>query len=214
MSSASSLIRALLLLMVATGCERVADLSALTSGGSTTKAQTVPMAAADFAARVESGAPLMIVNLEERDALTTFALVTDRNGDRTWRTQDNVTLSTRSGLLTSTRALGADLMSADVMESEALVLADRAGLAVRIHRYLDGQNGIEIDSYVCEITPFGRQDLTLDGRTVQTRVLTEACTNPDNDFENSYWVSGGRVVQSRQWVGPDVGAIAMREVFR
>ncbi|MDP3340200.1 YjbF family lipoprotein [Frigidibacter sp.] len=201
-------------MLLIAGCDRVADLSEIASGGTTTKAKTLPVVAADFAARVEAGAPLMIANVLERDALTTFVLVSERDGDRVWRTQDNVTMSTRGGLMTGTRALAGDLMSADVAESQALVLAGRPGLAVRVHRYLDGQNGIEIDSYVCEISPRGSQDLAFDGVQFRATVIAETCTNPGNDFENFYWVSGGTVVQSVQWVGPEVGAISMRGVIR
>jgi len=215
MTRASRMTWALLVpLVLVAGCDRMAGLSELASGGRTTKAATVPMAAADFDARVGAGAPLMIANLQERNALTTFALVAERGADRTWRTRDNVTMTTRGGLMTGTRALGGDLMSADIAESQALVLAGRPGLAVRIHRYLDGQNGIEIDSYVCEISLRGTEDLTFEGVPIRAEVIAETCTNPGNDFENFYWVSGGRVVQSRQWVGPEVGAIAMRGVIR
>jgi len=105
-------------------------------------------------------------------------------------------------------------MSADVAESQALILAGQPGLAVRIHRYMDGQNGIEIDSYVCEIGPRGTEDLTFENVPIRASVFAETCTNPGNGFENFYWVSGGRVVQSLQWVGPEVGAISMRGVIR
>lgn len=203
-----------LLLLLAAGCDRVAGLSQFTSAGTTDRADTVPMVAADFAARVEAGAPLMIANLLERNALTTFVLVSERGDDRVWRTQDNVTLSTRDGLMTGTRALGDDLMSADVAESRALVLAQRPGLAVRVHRYMDGQNGIEIDSYVCEISRRGNQDLSFEGVPIRASVVAETCTNPGNDFENFYWLSGGTIVQSLQWISPEVGMISMRGVIR
>jgi len=204
------------LALLVAGCDRVAGLSQL--AGSETpamaRAEAQPVVAADFAARAQAGAPLMLANVLERNALTTFVLVSERGGDRIWRTQDNVTLSTRGGLMTGTRALAGDLMSADIAESRALVLAGRPGLAVRIHRYLDGQNGIEIDSYVCEISPRGTEDLAFDGVQFRANVIAETCTNPGNDFENFYWVSGGVVVQSLQWVSPETGTISMRGVIR
>lgn len=203
-----------LLALLVSGCERAAALTQFAGSEAASFKQAQPAVAADFEARVQAGAPLMIANLLERNALTTFVLVSERDGDRLWRTRDNVTISTRGGLLTSTRALGGDLMSADIAESQALVLAGQPGLAVRVHRYMDGQNGIEIDSYVCEISPRGGEDLALDGVQFRASVIAETCTNPGNDFENFYWVSGGAVVQSLQWVGPDVGAISMRGVIR
>lgn len=205
---------ALLAFALVAGCEALDDFSPSLSGGTTTQAEPVPMVAADFAARVQAGVPLMIANVMERDLLTTFALVSERGDDRVWRTQDNVTLSTRSGLMTSTRAFAGDLMSADVAESRALILAGRPGLAVRIHRYMDGQNAIEIDSYVCEISQRGSQELTFEGVTFRADVVAESCTNPGHDFENFYWLSGGTVVQSIQWVGPETGMISMRGVIR
>jgi len=203
-----------LLALLTAGCERVAGFTQIAGTQSPTMADAQPQIAADFTARVQAGAPLMVANVIERNAVTTFVLVSERGDDRIWRTRDNVTISTRDGFLTSTRALVGDLMSADVEESRALVLAGQPGLAVRIHRYLDGQNGIEIDSYVCEISPRGSEDLAFDGVQLRASVIAETCTNPGNDFENFYWVSGGRVVQSLQWIGPEVGAISMRGVIR
>lgn len=203
-----------LLALLTAGCERVAGFTQLAGTQGPTMADAQPKIAADFTARLQAGAPLMVANVIERNAVTTFVLVSERGDDRIWRTRDNVTISTRDGFLTSTRALVGDLMSADVEESRALVLAGQPGLAVRIHRYLDGQNGIEIDSYVCEIGPRGSEDLAFDGVQLRASVIAETCTNPGNDFENFYWVSGGRVVQSLQWIGPEVGAISMRGVIR
>lgn len=193
-------------LPVQQGVSRVAGLgpSATEVGGS----------ARQFVARVEAGAPVKIVALEDRGAaLTSIVQMTDSAQGGQWRTPDNVGFALQDGFLIGTAALGDDLMTADIAETRALVLAGRDGLAVRVHRYLDGQNTTLIRSFVCDVTIGGPVPLVLDNRSFDTRLVTETCRNPDLSFENYYWIGAGRILQSKQWVGPRVGYVSMREVI-
>ncbi|WP_126976529.1 YjbF family lipoprotein [Frigidibacter oleivorans] len=188
------------------GVSRVAGLGpSATEVGSSTR---------QFVARVEAGAPVKIVALEDRGgALTSIVQMTDSAQGGQWRTPDNVGFALQDGFLLGTAALGNDLMTADIAETRALVLAGRDGLAVRVHRYLDGQNATLIRSFVCDVTIGGPAPLVLDNRSFDTRLVTETCRNPDLSFENYYWIGGGRILQSKQWVGPQVGYVSMREVI-
>lgn len=122
---------------------------------------------------------------------------TGRNGDViTYNTPDGVAVSLRQGVLIATRGLGRDLMSAD---TGALLAGLRGGGAapVRVHRYLDGENREVLRSFACRLSRAGR-------------TVTEACQGDGVQFENSYVLDGtGRIVASRQWVGPDARVIAI-----
>ncbi|PIL21434.1 hypothetical protein P775_04550 [Puniceibacterium antarcticum] len=78
--------------------------------------------------------------------------------------------------------------------------------AVRIHRYLNGEDGIDALAFVCT---YSRQNdvavATLAGN-FRTLRLTENCTGPTITFENHYWLGrSGLPIKSVQWVGPNVG---------
>jgi len=61
---------------------------------------------------------------------------------------------------------------------------------VRVHRYLDGEDALQIRSFICDITA--------------TNPAREICQGQDTRFENEYqFDAGGRVIRSRQWVGPE-----------
>ncbi len=176
--------------------------------------QPPPPMADDSAARVQSGAPLLLVTRVTDRTTSAFVEVAGTGPMQTWRSIDNVTLGFQDGLLVTTRGLSGDLMSADVTESRALVLGLASGQSVRVLRYLDGQDAIAASAYVCDIAPRGPRDISFDGRTFATVLMQEQCQSPRDSFQNLYWVSGNRIVQSRQWVSGDTGALALRDVIR
>jgi len=63
-----------LLALLTAGCERAARYTQLAGTQRPTMAQAQPTIAADFNARVQNGTPLMVANVMERNAVTTFAL--------------------------------------------------------------------------------------------------------------------------------------------
>ncbi len=126
-----------------------------------------------------------------------------RNGDHvTWRAPDGSALVTRDGALTATFGLGYDLLSADVSDTLGLIRSRRAGSATRVHRYLDGENQVITRAFLCEVEfPGGAGDF---------RRVRETCNGADITFENSYVLAAdGRIVTSRQWVGPRIGVIRL-----
>jgi len=44
--------------------------------------------------------------------------------------------------------------------------------------------------------------------------MRETCKSLDDQFFNLYWVENGRIIQARQWGGPQVGPISTRIVPR
>jgi len=96
----------------------------------------------------------------ELPALETQALATvyGRNGAyETWQTADDVTFTIKSGVITATRGLEEDLVSADVDDTVAALLGrfDMNEPAVRIHRYLDGERQVKLRSFICTMTSLG-----------------------------------------------------------
>lgn len=62
------------------------------------------------------------------------------NGDvQTWKLADGVSLSFLDAVLFSSRGLGADLMSADVSGTRAMLAGDGSARHIRLHSYLDGE---------------------------------------------------------------------------
>ena len=157
---------------------------------------------AALAARTE---PLLYVAIPEIEAQATLSPVARNAGTVTWMTLDEVTVSTRDGLIVATRGLGHDLMSADLSQVRAAL--PEGGRATRVHYRLEGENRTEALRFACTIRPEGREMLDIAGRRVATRRVSERCEGPSGSFTNRYWIDGaGRVAQSRQWLLPEIGA--------
>ncbi|WP_222435203.1 YjbF family lipoprotein [Puniceibacterium confluentis] len=149
--------------------------------------------------------PALFVELPDRGAQAGAVLVQDHDRRRIWATRDGVTLTLVSGVLTESRGLGGDLMSTDLSEA-GLALGGEVESAVRIHRYLTGDNSLDAMAFVCN---YRRQDrvpvVTLTG-SFMAKYVSEDCVGPDIRFENRYWMtSTGAPLKSIQWVGPDIG---------
>ena len=138
-----------------------------------------------------------------------------RNGEyETWLASDGSSITTRAGFLQSTRGLGQGLMAADVSEPLAMVRAGSEGQSTRFHSYLDGNDEIEIRTYVCDIESRGQDVVQFDTATINTRMMAETCNSMDQEFENLYWLypPTNEIVQSSQWAGEFLGMVAMQVV--
>lgn len=200
----------LLAILAACSSQDGADLSGSGRGGGKLFS---PIEAA-ARARVVAGAPLILATIIKHDLTSAFVKIDGTGQLQTWRTVNNVSLTFSDQLLSSTRGVGADLMSANLRASAKLVLQTASGRAVRVHYYSDGQYGVVAHSYVCDITPRGARQIGFDGRQFTTTLMQETCTNPDSTFENLYWVQDGQILQSRQWVSDESGSLAIRKVIR
>lgn len=139
-----------------------------------------------------------------------------------WRTQDNVTLSFRNGVLIATRGLGGDLVS-----SEVQVDGDRLGPAP------GGERGMHIRTgdlqvvrlgLACDFEDLGSETITVVERLHVTRHLRERCVTEGatvadqhlgaGEVVNDYWIDSraGLMRQSRQWAGPNIGYLKIRRL--
>lgn len=135
-----------------------------------------------------------------------------RNGDAvSWLSPSLELMVLERGLLSQTRGTGGDLMSADLAEVH-VAIAGRAGEAVRIHRYLDGENHTVADSFVCD---YARQFDTVSAyfRQIPATRIDETCAGAEYIFENQYWSDGsGRIVRSVQWVSEALGYVEIERL--
>jgi len=138
--------------------------------------------------------PLKIATLEEKN-LASVLIERARNRDQiTYFTPDGISMTYESGVLVGTRGLGFDLMDADV-DQVLSSLRTRADGAVRIHRYLDGEEQVILRSFICDYTGAG--------------TVTETCYSDGFQITNTYAMSGGRITSSRQWISPEQGYIRL-----
>ena len=159
--------------------------------------------------------PLVIAQIEKAGLLTALG-ETGRNGAvRTFATPNEQTLVFRDGLLTATRGLGNDLMSARTGAAAALIRQRRPGTAERTYRYLDGE-GIERPLPMrCTVTLGPAKSFDFAERHYDTRQVDETCRAATGSLSvgNSYWVTGdGTIALSRQWIGPALGHVTVQLV--
>lgn len=134
-----------------------------------------------------------------------------------WRTEDNVALSLRDGVLVATRGLGNDILSSSALVDGQGPKGPSHSGARRYHiRGLD--NGSWQLSMLCQREDLGAVPVTIVELTYPTRHIREHCSpaapGREGTIINDYWVDSrsGRVWQSRQWAGPNVGYMRIRQL--
>jgi len=168
---------------------------------------------------------LLEVTLERRDQLAYLYVNATRRDDgpgqiTVWRTNDNITLATRNGVLIATRGLGGDILSSAVQVAGNAPGPAGSGEKILNIRSLD--NKVQRLTLACDLADLGRETIVIVERRHPTRHLRESCTggvagdglgNP-GEVINDYWVDSqkGMVVQSRQWVGPVTGYLRLRRL--
>lgn len=133
--------------------------------------------------------PLLLVSsirVPVTSIMTRFAV----NGDvETYLTPDQISFSLKSGILISSRGLGNDLVSANIDGVLPRIQAG-SGRAVRVHRYLNGENQEIQHRFDCTYTH------------PETEVI-ESCEGVNMAFTNRYGLDpSGRIIKSVQWVSP------------
>jgi hypothetical protein len=163
----------------------------------------------------QSTSPVLLAEVESTGSAATL-LGAGQNGPWiSWRAGDGSGLSTRGGLLGATRGLGPDLLSADLDEPLARLAGQGSGPAVRVHRYLDGEDRVVTRSFLCQYAAAGAETIVIFERSHPTRRLRETCHGTGLRFVNDYWVGPqGTIWKSRQWVGPDLGYVGIEQLVR
>ena len=167
-----------------------------------------------FAAISASPRPILQVGLLDAGTAGNMLLEARNGAYEHYLSPNGANIVLRDGMLHSTLGFGEGLMATDVSEPLFAILRGQAATTDRIHTYLMGDDRTESRTYRCVLTNRGPQTLTFLGQSVATRLMSEDCRNAEQAFENLYWVDDtqSRIVQSRQWAGPRLGAISMRRV--
>ena len=131
------------------------------------------------------GTPVLIATFPQRANAQLLFTPNASNDDVTsWRSPDGTGLVLRHGVLSRTQAVGGDLMSADLADVLA-ALAGHADQATRIHRYLDGENHVVAESFICDYARAADSTSAYFHEIRVTRV-DETCSGIDYIFENQY----------------------------
>lgn len=164
------------------------------------------------AALAATDLPLALAVVEKRNTTAMLTRIETNGAYGSWASPDRRVLIMRGGLVTGTRGLGGDIMSSDLSGVAGLIAARKAGSGQRVMRFLDGENHTVALVAECRVSRGVQQKLS--AGEIKARLVTEmkeACDASGRRFDNRYLVDGmGRVIQSRQWIGPDVGYITIQ----
>ena len=159
------------------------------------------------------------VTIENRDAKAYLTRSLTRRDSspgaiEVWRTQDNVSLALRQGMVIASRGLGGGLLSAQVPAAEAAGGPARGG--ARRYTVRANGNGLTVLNMACSLQDLGPAPVEIVGITHPARHLQERCVGGGGVVVNDYWVDSrpGRtqVWQSRQWAGPETGYVRIRQL--
>ncbi|TCP60236.1 group 4 capsule polysaccharide lipoprotein GfcB/YjbF [Rhodovulum bhavnagarense] len=154
--------------------------------------------------------PILQAEIESRGTFARLAFLAANGPYQTWSSADSATITLREGVLVATRALGNDLMSADVVDILRMLRDPSVSEAARVHRYIDGLGHLYTRTYRCEVTGREPDRLEIAGTILPVTRITEHCIGAGAEFENLYWLErDGRIRAGRHWVSPDIGHIGL-----
>lgn len=156
------------------------------------------------------GAPIMRVTIP---ATGLDVLMVQRDtkpgGITTWSTNDGITFTFRDGILIETRGLGADLMSAAAPSAGQILAATGHS---RSYFFIGPDDQTLRRDYACQPQDQGPETVSIYSRGYATRQVTETCTRAEGRIENRFWLQGGKVRKSRQWVSAAIGYAGFEQV--
>ena len=156
-----------------------------------------------------SDGPFALMRIEGTGSVAVLRVI-ETNGPHStwsaWGTSERRSVSTRGGVITSTRGLGTDLMSSSVSGLLGMLSRRKDGIEKQVLRHLDGENQIEETEAYCAFTPDQRQTYQGGALRLQVTRVDVFCKTDIGTFNNYYLVSdGGRIVESRTWLGEGLG---------
>lgn len=165
-----------------------------------------------FAALTSTPRPVMQIGLIDAGTAGNMLLEARNGAFEQYLSPNGASMTFNRGMLHQSIGFGEALMATKVDQSLALVLRGQSGSADRIHTYLGGDDRQYFRTYRCVITNQGLRTVQLPNRSTSARLMRESCRNAEHAFDNLYWVEQGRaeIIQSRQWAGPNLGAVSTR----
>lgn len=157
------------------------------------------------------GIPILRAVIKSRgaDALVT---ISDSKGDFvTWATTDGTTFTLRNGVMSQTRGLGPDLMSAAV--PSVADLSRVGGTHRRSYFFLAEDDRSVRRDYDCTVAAVGRETIEIFARSHSALHFKEECIRPEGKITNDFWLEGATIRKSRQWTSPGTGYIEFEKVI-
>lgn len=188
-----------------TGCGTISKV--LPEAGASNLAPIGKVSRADIA---KSGQPVMKLTVPSR-GIETFLTIRDRRGDVVnWMAADGTLFSFRNDVLIETRGLGADLMSS-AAPSAGQILGGQPHR--RTYFFVDDDDQTGRRDYSCQMSQQGSEPLVIYGRSYNASKLAETCERDIGRITNYYWVEGGKIRKSREWVSRGIGQIEFERVI-
>lgn len=210
-------------------------LSACSSGGNTNPVlsavwQKIKPGARREAAAAEAEAaarPRIVVTFEKIKA-TGLAIIRARVGEDThgvmlygravnddyvtFASQLQQTMTLRGSLITATRAIGYDMLSLRTDDGDPVTRPTPPDAwpdtVTRDYRFTGDTPGGRLISVTCHFGKGPAHQLALLDKVFATTVMNARCSGDGVDFTNVHYVQAdGQIMQSKQWVGPDLGQI-------
>lgn len=158
--------------------------------------------------KLDSSAGVLAVQRGTDGQTAGLGLVSRQADIETWSTLDGTTLTLDDGMVIGTAGFGPDLFSVEVDPVRARPLGQPTS---RIHRYVDGENHLRLEAYVCEISVDHAAKVAWEGKTIPVSRFDEICTGSHARFENFYIYSkSGHLLGSRQWINDILGAFLLQ----
>jgi Group 4 capsule polysaccharide lipoprotein gfcB, YjbF len=165
---------------------------------------------ADLRAQLEkAGQPVLLVAAETLGRTSFLGVVDGKAGVQTWESPEGASFSLRDGILIQTRGLGADLMSSD---APSLAQLRAGGSYQRLYFFLGPDDQGTRRTYDCTTKVVGAEAVDVLAKSFQTTHVTETCQRPLGSLTNDFWIDGGMIRQSRQWVSASVGYVQFQRV--
>ncbi|MFN3207665.1 MAG: YjbF family lipoprotein [Roseovarius sp.] len=153
--------------------------------------------------------PLSLMRIEGTGSVSILRVIETNGAYDTWAawgTSERRSVSTRGGIITSTRGLGTDLMSSSVNGLLGMLSRRADGIERQVLRHLDGENQIEETEAYCAFTPDEGRIYEGGALRIPVTRVDVFCKADTGTFSNYYLVSqGGRIVESRTWLGEGLG---------
>lgn len=160
--------------------------------------------------------PVAFLNIEKRKSQSLLVRIEQNPPYDTFATSTRQAVTMRHGMITGTRGLGGDLMSTDEGPLLAQVRSRQTGHVTHIQRFLTPEDVTEVITYRCGVEadkPVNVEMGLVRGTAVE---VIAACESPEGPPFVDYYVvgQGGDILASRQWLGSEIGYVAMHMLRR
>lgn len=164
----------------------------------------------------KSDLPVTFLGVADRESQTLLIGIEQNGPYDTYANANPQAITMRNGMITGTRGLSGDLMSTDEAALLSLVRARRSGQATYIQRFLTPEDVTEVLTYRCGVEPDKPVDVAMGLVQGKATEVVAACESADGPPFVDYYVVGGdgEILASRQWLGENLGYVAMHQLRR